>query len=48
MIVDYNDPKRLAQHLAPGHLAFQTYGAENHAGWIKFQKMSITSLSKEE
>ena len=28
---------QLANHLAPGHLAFQTYGAENHAGWIKFQ-----------
>lgn len=46
-IVDFNDPKRLAKHLAPGHLAFQTYGAENHAGWIKFRKLKMTNLSEE-
>ena len=40
-IVDYRDAKRLAKHLAPGHLAFQTYGAENHAGWVKFRKLKI-------
>ncbi len=40
-IVDYQDAKRLANHLAPGHLAIQTYGAEGHAGWIKFRKMSV-------
>lgn len=40
-IVDYQDAKRLANHLAPGHLAIQTYGAEGHAGWIKFRKMRI-------
>ncbi|MEJ6579044.1 MAG: DUF1080 domain-containing protein [Akkermansiaceae bacterium] len=40
-IVDYQDPKRLAKHLAPGHLAFQTYGAEDHAGWVKFRKLKI-------
>ena len=43
-IVDYQDAKRLAKHLAPGHLAIQTYGAENHAGWVKFRKMKIKPL----
>ncbi|MBR9759435.1 DUF1080 domain-containing protein [bacterium] len=43
-IVDYQDAKRLAKHLAPGHLAIQTYGAENHAGWVKFRKMKIKQL----
>ncbi|YCM42848.1 DUF1080 domain-containing protein [Verrucomicrobiaceae bacterium 227] len=45
-IVDYQDAKRLAKHLAPGHLAFQTYGAENHAGWVKFRKLKIQPLQK--
>ena len=44
-IVDFNDAKRLAKHLAPGHLAIQTYGAEGHAGWVKFRKMKIKPLS---
>ena len=43
-IVDYNDAKRLAKHLAPGQLAIQTYGAEGHAGWVKFRKMTIKPL----
>lgn len=47
-IVDFKDAKRLAKHLAPGHLAFQTYGAEGHAGWVKFRKMKITPISKPE
>ena len=44
-IVDYQDAKRLAKHLAPGHLAIQTYGAENHAGWVKFRKMKLKPLT---
>lgn len=45
-IVDYRDAQRLANHLAPGHLAFQTYGAENHAGWVKFRKLRLKTLAK--
>ena len=45
-IVDFNDEKRLAKHLATGHLAIQTYGAEGHAGWVKFRQMKITPLQK--
>ena len=40
-IVDYQDAQRLAKHLASGHFAIQTYGAEGHAGWVKFRKMRI-------
>lgn len=36
--VAYYDAKRLA----PGHLAFQTYGAANYAGWVKFQLTFFT------
>ena len=43
-IVDFEDAERLAKHLAPGHLAFQTYGADGHAGWVKFRKMTIKPL----
>lgn len=43
-IVDYEDVNRLAGHLAPGQLAIQTYGAEGHAGWVKFRKLRITRL----
>ena len=46
-IVDYQDAKRLAKHLAPGHLAIQTYGAEGHAGWVKFRKMRIKPLHRQ-
>ena len=45
-IVDYQDAKRLAKHLAPGHFAIQTYGAESHAGWVKFRKMKIKPLPR--
>lgn len=45
-IVDYQDPERLARHLETGHLAFQTYGAEGHAGWVKFRKMTIKPIKK--
>lgn len=40
-VVDYQDAQRLAKYLAPGHFAIQTYGAEGHAGWVKFRKMTI-------
>ena len=43
-IVDYQDATRLANHLKPGHLAFQTYGAENHAGWVKFRKLKLQEI----
>lgn len=47
-IVDFQDDKRLAPHLKAGPLALQTYGAEGHAGWVKFRKMKITRLDPPE
>jgi hypothetical protein len=44
-IVDYQDSKKLAGHLKAGHLAFQTYGAQNHAGWVKFRKIVLKEIS---
>jgi hypothetical protein len=43
-IVDFQDKNRLAKHLGSGHLAFQTYGAEGHAGWVKFRKLKVVPL----
>ena len=30
--------------LKPGVLALQTYGAEGHAGWVKFRNLRIRTL----
>ena len=38
------DPSRDPRYLQPGVLAFQTYGAENHAGWIKLRNLRIRPL----
>ncbi|MEN8784603.1 MAG: DUF1080 domain-containing protein [Akkermansiaceae bacterium] len=45
-IVDFKDAKRLSNYLTPGQLAFQTYGAEGHAGWVKFRRMKIKPLNQ--
>lgn len=44
-IVDYTDPKPHPDHVAAGVIALQTYGAEGHAGWIKFRELAITDLA---
>ncbi|MDG2123264.1 MAG: DUF1080 domain-containing protein [Verrucomicrobiales bacterium] len=44
-IVDYTDPDPAPEHLAPGTIAFQTYGAEGHAGWVKFRNLILTEIS---
>lgn len=43
-IVDYTDPKPTLELLQDGTLAFQTYGAEGHAGWVKFRNIKIQKL----
>ena len=45
-IVDYTDPKPKPEHLVSGVLAFQTYGAEGHNGWVKYRNLSIIDLAK--
>lgn len=43
-VVDVTDAKPDARLLKPGHLAFQTYGAEGHAGWVKFRNVRVRAL----
>jgi hypothetical protein len=43
-IVDYTDPDPKPEHVAEGVIALQTYGAEGHAGWVKFRELKITEL----
>ena len=44
-IVDYSDPKPRPDLKEAGSIAFQTYGAEGHAGWIKFRNLTLIDLS---
>lgn len=43
-IADVTDPKPAAKFLQKGVLGFQTYGAEGHAGWVKFRNIRIKEL----
>lgn len=43
-IVDYVEASPTPVLLQSGVIAFQTYGAENHAGWIKFRNLRIREL----
>ena len=42
--VDVTDPAPEARWLEKGTLSFQTYGAENHAGFVKFRNIRIREL----
>jgi hypothetical protein len=44
-IVDLTDPAPDPKFLQPGVLAFQTYGAEGHAGWVKFRNIRIREIA---
>ena len=46
-IVDYTDENPEKYLLEPGFIAFQTYGAEGHSGWVKFRNIRLKDLSKE-
>jgi hypothetical protein len=43
-IVDVVEPDPPARHLQKGVISFQTYGAEGHAGFIKFRNLKIREL----
>jgi hypothetical protein len=43
-IVNYNDTEPKPRFLQPGVIAFQTYGAQGHAGWVKFRNIRIREL----
>ena len=40
-IVNFTDPAPPPKFLEPGVIAFQTYGAEGHAGWVKFRNVRV-------
>ena len=43
-VADYIDPAPDEKFLQPGVLGFQTYGADGHAGWVKFRNLRIRPL----
>jgi hypothetical protein len=43
-IVDFTDPAPDPKFLPKGVIALQTYGAEGHAGWLKFRNVKIREL----
>lgn len=45
-IVDYSDSAGLKDHLTSGRIALQTYGAEGHAGWVKFRNWKVETLNQ--
>ncbi len=44
-IVDVTDSKPAPKALQKGVLGLQTYGAEGHAGWVKFRNLRIRELN---
>jgi len=43
-VADYTDPAPTPKLLQTGVIGLQTYGAEGHAGWVKFRALRIRSL----
>jgi hypothetical protein len=43
-VSEYKDPEPAERFLNPGVIALQTYGAEGHAGWVKFRKIRIREI----
>ncbi|HEV8377267.1 MAG TPA: DUF1080 domain-containing protein [Tepidisphaeraceae bacterium] len=43
-VADYTDPKPQSKWLQEGVLGLQTYGAEGHAGWVKFRNIRIKEI----
>jgi hypothetical protein len=45
LIVEYVDPAPRPDLARAGTIALQTYGAEGHAGWVKFRKLRIRKIN---
>ena len=45
-IVNFNHKNPNQYLLEPGAIAFQTYGAEGHSGWVKFRNLRLKNLSR--
>src|SRR4051812_18205312 len=43
-VADYTDPNPPAKFLQEGVIGLQTYGAEGHAGWVKFRNIRIREI----
>lgn len=43
-VVDYTDPNPEPKLLEAGVISLQTYGAEGHAGWVRFRNVKIRTL----
>lgn len=43
-VTDYTDPAPDPRLLEAGAIALQTYGAEGHAGWVRFRRLRIRPL----
>ncbi|MEK9633220.1 MAG: DUF1080 domain-containing protein [Opitutae bacterium] len=43
-IVEYLDPEPRPDLAQAGTIALQTYGADGHAGWVKFRKIRIRKI----
>ena len=43
-VVDFTDPAPPAKFLQNGVIGLQTYGAERHAGWVKFRNLKIKAM----
>ena len=43
-VADYTDPSPPAKFVQSGVIGFQTYGAEGHAGWVKFRHIRLREL----
>jgi hypothetical protein len=43
-VADVTDPKPTEKRLQEGVIGFQTYGAEGHAGWVKFRNVRVRRI----
>jgi hypothetical protein len=43
-VVDFTDTNPDAKFLKAGVIALQTYGAEGHAGWVKFRNIRVREI----
>jgi hypothetical protein len=43
-VSEWNDPMPDPKFVKPGAIALQTYGAEGHAGWVKFRAIKLREL----
>src|SRR4051812_42836458 len=43
-LFDFTDPAPAPKFLQPGVLGLQTYGADGHAGWVKFRNIRVREL----